>query len=148
MRIRFECKGSYQDTMGYTIYGVSERASIDVFQGNSHQLEYMERTHNHCGDVTSFERNVLSRQGGAVLRIDGTQAHWTPDLYRTFVEWLTQRYADGLAQWTAKCERNGWGAEDLAAYGPMAAIPRPMYFDHEAKRYQVEDWFKSVTLAA
>ena len=139
--ITFEFRASYQDTVRYAVLGHSNATEISVYGANVHMLAYMERTHNHCGDPTSFARNVLSRQGGATFCSNGTMLHWTPDLYLAFVEWLIAKYEAAKIKWAGICERYGWGAEEMAQFGPMAIIPVPMYFDQTNRTHLVEGWF-------
>ena len=142
MQTRFEFRCSYQDMVAYDVIGQADVFSVESYQNTTHGLEYMRSTFNHCGDPTSFERNILSRQGGAVVhtRTDAP-ARWTPEFYTEFVLWLHAKYINGKQKWAEMCERRGWGAEELAQYESMRPIPKAMYWSQEESTYLVEPWW-------
>ena len=102
----------------------------------------MRSTFNHCDNPTSFERNILARQGGAVVhaRTDAP-ARWTPEFYIEFVLWLHVKYVAGKKKSAEMCERRGWGSEELAQYEPMRPVPKAMYWSQEVATYLVEPWW-------
>jgi hypothetical protein len=78
MQIRFEFSVSYQDLMAYNVQGDADIYGIEAYGNTPHGIEYMRETFNHCGDPTSFDRNILSRQGGAVVHsCTKSPSRWT-----------------------------------------------------------------------
>ena len=65
---RIEFHLSYQDQVCYDVYGHDTVRQIETYNANPYTLNYMRESFNHNGDATAFERNILSRQGGAVIR--------------------------------------------------------------------------------
>ena len=103
MQTRFEFRCSYQDMVAYDVIGHADVFSVESYRNTTHGLEYMRSTFNHCGDPTSFERNILSRQGGAVVHSRSDhQARWTPKFYAEFALWLYAKYADAKKKWAEK----------------------------------------------
>jgi hypothetical protein len=113
----------------------------------------MRTTFNHNGDATAFERNILSRQGGAVIRAvygdhESYPYRWTPEAYALFVGELYRMRADYMADYALKVEK--YGLADWGEPAPMRPVPRPIYFDRsmEQNRFQVEPWFNSAVSAS
>ena len=134
---------SYQDQVCYDVLGHDTVRQIELYSASLHTIAYMRSTFNHNGDSTSFERNILSRQGGAVIRsVHSDRARypyrWTPEVYRLFVGELYRMRAGYLqhhAQMAAK-----YGA-DWPEVSPMDPVPVPMYFDLATRRFETEPWF-------
>jgi hypothetical protein len=142
MQIRFEFSASYHDLMAYSVHGDADLYGVEAYANTPHGIEYMRETFNHCGDPTSFDRNILSRQGGAVVHSrTKSPSRWTPQLYATFVDWLYTKHAASRLKWVETCKRNGWGDEELAQFDPMRPVPRAMYWSQESSRYLVEPWW-------
>jgi hypothetical protein len=143
MQTRFEFQCSYQDLMAYKVIGHADISSIETYYRDERGLEYIRSTFNHCCDPTSFERNVLSRQGGAVVHTRNSMlSRSTPEFYAEFVASLYAKYEAGRVAWAATCKRRGWGESELKAYEEMRPVPKAMYFDHDvAKAYVVEPWW-------
>ena len=142
---RIEFHLSYQDQTCYNVCGHNTVRQIETYSAPQHTLEHMRSTFNHGGDATAFERNILSRQGGAVIRAvhggpdNSFPYRWTPEVYALFVGERYRMRADYLAHHAKMVKKHGaeWGEPE-----PMPAIPRPMYFDRNSKRFQVEPWFE------
>lgn len=149
MRLDFYC--SYQDLCEYRVFNQPGVERIEVYRSHPFTNEYMEKTFNHCGDPTAFERNVLSRQDGAVIRyayVPGQHSpRWTPELYRAFADALKANREAEEKKWAAICERNGYDP-NVERLDPPKPIPAPKYWDEEAKRYQTEPWYTEQTAAA
>jgi hypothetical protein len=142
MQTHFEFRCSYQDMVAYDVIGHADVFSVESYRNTTHGLEYMRSTFNHCGDPTSFERNILSRQGGAVVHSRSDhQARWTPEFYAEFALWLYAKYADAKKKWAEMCERRGWGEEELKQFDDMRPVPKAMYWSQEASTYLVEPWW-------
>jgi hypothetical protein len=142
MQTRFEFQCSYQDLMAYEVIGHADIFSVETYRRDERGLEYMRSTFNHCGDPTSFERNILSRQGGAVIRSHKNyQAHWTPEFYAEFVLWLHAKYVEAKKKWATTCEHYGWGEAELKQFEDMRPIPKAMYWSQEASTFLVEPWW-------
>jgi len=142
MQIRFEFQCSYQDMVAYEVIGHANIFSVETYRNTPHGLEYMCSTFNHCGDPTSFQRNILSRQGGAVVHSHKDhQARWTPEFYAEFVLRLRAKYVAAKKRWAETCERRGWGEEELRQFEEMRAVPKAMYWSQEASTYLAEPWW-------
>ena len=149
---RIEFHLSYQDQTCYDVYGHDTIRQIEAYSAPQHTLDYMRESFNHNGDATAFERNILSRQGGAVIRaVHGLSEpfpyRWTPEAYALFVGELYRMRADYMADYARKVEKYGladWGEPEL-----MRPVPRPIYFDRsmEQNRFQVEPWFNAAMRA-
>jgi hypothetical protein len=139
--MRFEQKSSQLDSTEYAIIGYSAAKTITAYSGKQHVLAFMRSKYNGHSDPTAFERLVLSRQGGAVIKIFGAewgQAHWPKGVYKEFVEWLEESYHNKRKQWEEMSKRRGWDAD---MFEKMDPIPKPMYFDGIRNLYKVEPWF-------
>ena len=142
MQIRFEFQCSYQDMVAYEVIGHADIFSVETYRNTPHGLEYMRSTFNHCGDPTSFERNILARQGGAVVHTrNSSPSRWTPEFYLEFVIWLRAKYVEGKKRWAETCARRGWGEAELAQFEEMRAVPKAMYWSPEASSFLVEPWW-------
>lgn len=147
---RIEFHLSYQDQTCYDVYGHDTIRQIEAYSAPQHTLDYMRTTFNHNGDATAFERIILSRQGGAIIDAvhgdkDSYPYRWTPDAYALFVGELYRKHADYLADYARKLEKYG------ADYGdpqPMRPVPRPIYFDMDLDRFQVEPWYTDAVRAS
>jgi hypothetical protein len=150
---RIEFHLSYQDQVCYDVYGHDTVRQIETYNANPYTLNYMRESFNHNGDATAFERNILSRQGGAVIRaVHGLSEpfpyRWSMGTYALFVGELYRMRADYMADYARKVEKYGladWGEPEL-----MRPVPRPIYFDRsmEQNRFQVEPWFNSAVSAS
>jgi hypothetical protein len=144
MRLHFYC--SYQDLCEYQVTGCPEVERVEVYREDRWTNDYMLKDHNHCGDPTSFERNVLSRQGGAVIRYAWrhgqpfTHPRWTQDNYAAFVQALRDDRRESERKWSAICDRHGW-EEERNSLEPMRPIPAPKYWDTISNRYETEPWY-------
>ena len=139
--MRFERKKSTQTAIEYAVIGTTQASMITAYTDNKNVIEALRLTHKSHGDPTSFDRNVLSRCGGAVVKIYGAQfgqSHWPPSLYKEFVNWLHESYQNKRKRWDATCLRRGW---DSSMFEPMPPVPKPMYFNAIRKCYQSEAWF-------
>jgi len=136
---------SYQDKTEYAVIGHPKALTVTVYSANDHMIEYMRSTFNHNGDPTSFQRNVLSSLGGAAVKISGAKwgdSRWTPDLYAEFIEYMHASYAKRKQQWEEMCKRRGLESEPFVEMEPL---PKPIYWDEEAKHYADEPWFTCIT---
>jgi hypothetical protein len=134
---------SYQDQTCYDVFGHETVRQIETYSADPYTLNYIHSSFNHNGDSTAFERNILSRQGGAVIHSvhDNRQSYpyrWTPEVYALFVGEHYRMHADYLEHHARKVKQYGADYGDPA---PMRPLPLPMYFDMDSKRYQVEPWF-------
>ena len=142
---------SYQDQVCYDVWGHDTVRQIETYSAPAHMIEYMRSTFNHCGDPTSFERNILSRQGGAVIRAVHRDSsnfphRWTPEVYGLFVANLYRQRAERVAYHARKAAQYG---ADWPALEPMRPVPVPLYFDMVTRRYETEPWFDlAMTLQA
>ena len=153
MQTSFHSKLTYQDLHEYDVWGAPEFIRIEVYRTpHPSTLQYMRETFNHCGDPTAFDRMVLARQnaptGGAVVRTrdeslrDKTRRdRWTPELYRAFCEHLEAKHAEYIAHHQKQVEKYG---ADYPALEPMKPHPAPLYWDHDAGRYQVEAFYPEI----
>ncbi len=140
---------SYQDAHSYDVWGHDYASKIEAYRADPRTLEYMRSTFNHCGDPTSFDRNITDRQGGAVVRVVHQSSmrypyRWTLELYALFIGELYRMRAEYLIADAARRAKYGedWPAEPQ----PMPPIPRPIYFDHSegVNRFVVEPWFNEM----
>jgi hypothetical protein len=139
--MHFERKKSTQSSVEYAVIGTMQASMITAYTDNKNVIEAMRLSYKSHGDPTSFERNVLSRCGGAVVKVYGAQfgqSHWPPTLYREFVNWLHDNYKEKRKRWDATCKRRGW---DSDMFEPMPPVPKAMYFNGIRKCYQTEPWF-------
>ena len=150
-RIQFHL--SYQDQVCYDVFGHDTVKQIEAYSAPQHTLDYMRTTFNHNGDATAFERNILSRQGGAVIRaVHGLSEpfpyRWSMGAYALFVGELYRMRADYMADYALKVKK--YGLADWGDPEPMRPVPNPIYFDRsmELNRFQVEPWFNSAVSAS
>jgi hypothetical protein len=139
--MRFERKGTQQDGIEYAIVGSTRGKTITVYSGKKYVLESMRFRYANLPDPTTFDRLVLSRQGGAVIKLFGAewgQSHWPKTVYREFVEWLVESYRSRRKLWDEMCRRRGWDPDMFEAMEP---IPKPMYFNGIRNRYVIEPWY-------
>ena len=147
---RIEFHLSYQDQTCYDVYGHDTVRQIEAYDAEPYMLNHIHSTFNHNGDSTAFERNILSRQGGAVIRAvhgghdNSFPYHWTPEVYALFVGERYHMHADYLEHHARKVKQYG---ADYGEPAPMRPLPLPMYFDMDSKRYQVEPWFTQAVRA-
>ena len=142
MEIRFQFRCSYQDMIEYDVFGHADISNVESYHNTQHGLDYMRSIFNDCGDPTSFDRNILSRQGGAVVHTrNSSPDRWTPEFYTAFVLWLHAKYVDGKKRWAETCARRGWGEAELAQYEEMRPVPKAMYWSQEASTYLIEPWW-------
>lgn len=143
MNPRFEFKCSYLDQCEMAVYGHPTVRTVESYSAAQHTLDYYRTIFNHNDDPTSFERNVLRRQGGVCVNgaADGTPHpyRWPQDLYLAFV---AHRYAKRAEheEWDRK-KQEQYGA-DWTPIDPMPAVPCPIYFDHDTThQWETEPWF-------
>jgi hypothetical protein len=146
---RIEFHLSYQDQICYDVYGHDTIRQIEAYSASQYTLDYMRTTFNHNGDDTAFERIILSRQGGAIIESvhgdkDSYPYRWTPEGYTLFAGELYRKHADYLADYARKVEKYG---ADYGDSQPMRPVPRPIYFDRDLNRFQVEPWFNAAMRA-
>jgi hypothetical protein len=147
---RIEFHLSYQDQVCFDVFGHDTIRQIETYSAPQHTLDYMRSTFNHNGDNTAFERNILSRQGGAVIcSVHGDRDRypyrWTPEAYALFVGERYRMHADYMVKHAKKAKKYGADWPDAE---PMRPIPRPIYFDRDSNRYEVEPWFNSAVRAS
>jgi hypothetical protein len=130
MRREFHFKSSYLDESQFDVSGDSAVKCISTHTANAHVIDYYRSVYNHLGDPTSFDRNVVARQGGAT--VNNGQTRWTVEFF-AFVEYA----AKALARYN----------EVVDPWEPLPEL-RPMYYDREAHTYKVEGFYGIQVLAA
>ncbi|RZU28951.1 hypothetical protein [Edaphobacter modestus] len=129
---------SYRDEVEYKVHCHAAVRSLEAYRCQPDMLDHIRKDFN--GDADEFERTVVARQGGVIIRFSDLPGYprWTPEFYRAFTEWLISDHAAADADWKATCARMGH------AYEPskMAPIPRPIYWDEEQRTYLTEPWFE------
>lgn len=144
MSVTFSWKLSYLGCVEYEVYGETPVRSIEVHNASASTIEYSRTIFNHGDDPTSFERNVLSAQGGVSINYSeerGYPKHWEPWFYDAFVEHLKAKHAESVASLAAMYDK--WNVpENERDVRADLFIPRPIYFDHITQRFETEPWFK------
>jgi hypothetical protein len=149
MAISFHWKLSYQNELEYDVLGHSSIKRIEAYSVCRHGLlEYQRQNFN--GDGAEFERMMVARQGGVIIRsIDKpfnessfwADHRWPQDFYLTFVKWLKNEHASYLVEHERRRVRRGYTIEEYPL-SEMSPIPRPIFYNPDSKAYEVEPWFK------
>jgi hypothetical protein len=150
MRVTFKWFCSYMGDVEYQVMGDTPVRSIEVHQASNHTLEYARTIHNYNGDPTSFERNVLSAQGGVSIHCTEDREYpkrWQPELYDAFVAHLHAMHEQAAVQMEDMYTRWQVPADQRAVMAP-AFIPRPIFFNMQTQRYETESWFEERERAA
>jgi hypothetical protein len=151
MAITFHFYCSYQNELEYEVHGHPFIKRIEAYsECRFGLLEHQRKDFN--GDADEFERIMVARQGGVLIRhVDkpyrDTPSYWedhrwSQELYSAFVKWLDDEHAKYLVDHEQRRARSGYTEEEFPAT-EMRPIPRPMFFNPESKRYEVEPWFHS-----
>jgi hypothetical protein len=145
MEVTFKWSLSYRDEVEYKVFGSPVARSLEVYRCNHpSMMEYIRSDFN--GDAAEFERIVIARQGGVIIRYSDQASYprWTPELYQAFVSWLGSDYERHKENWRVKCLQYGWEFE----FEPAPAVPRPIYYNFELHTYVTEPWFAGDRAAA
>lgn len=139
--IRFEWRCSYLDQKEYRVSGHPTVRTIERYSAPDDTIEYFRSIFNYNGDPSSFDREILSRQGGVAVTYAEDRhwpRHWPQDLYNAFVEHLKASHAASLVECTriwAKCPDVPHKAH------PEIEIPRPIYYSPTTRQYETETWY-------
>jgi hypothetical protein len=138
---RFTWKWSYQNRAGYRF----EDGEIEVHRELGWLEAHMREGFN--GDAAAFDRNVISAIGGAQVRWDnrpydeaGRWRHWTAELYDAFVAFLQQRHAVDAESLRRMREKH----PDVKFDDCVLVLPRPIYWDDAAGRFETEPFYVEV----
>lgn len=114
MAISFAFKCSYQNEVEYEVIGHPFVKRIEAYSECRFGLLDYQRAH-YNGDNAEFERTMVARQGGVLIRyVDkpywDTKTYWNDhrfpqDLYSAFVQWLKDQHA----QYLVEHEHAGYG---------------------------------------
>ena len=149
MAISFQWTVSYQNEVEYKVFGHPFVRRIETYSECRFGLLEYQREH-YNGDDAEFERTMVARQGGTLVRYvekpyRDTETYWKDhrfpqDLYSAFVQWLKDERAKYLREHEQHRVRGGYTKEE---YPPCERypIPRPMFYNPETKGYEVEPWF-------
>jgi len=149
MTTTFKWFCSYFDTVEYKVFGSTPVRSLEIHHGSEDCLNYMKSIHNYNGDPTSFDREVVSAQGGASIHYSegqGLPYHWTPELYDAFVSYLRARHEDSQRQTGDMYDR--YGVPQEARHFETLFIPRPIFFNFDTRLYETEPWFRELSVAS
>ncbi len=137
---RFDWHLSYQDQVAYKVYSATEIREIEAYRSNQHTLDYMRSTYNHCGDPTSFYREIERRQGGAAVTSCSGQYpyRWTPEAFTAFIQWLKD---DHEKQWRELREVFKTRYQEEPPADEPLQLYRPIYFDHDTHRWEIEPFY-------
>lgn len=148
MPLTFAWKWSYQNRIGYRLYGATSGGEIEVHRELGWLQEHVYREFNHNGDPTSFQRNVLDPIGGAVIHLNDAGARsynrWPQVVYVEFVEHLKQQYAKEMASIARSRAEN----PDMTFEERPLVIPRPIYWDSTSNRFENEPFYKAEEVQA
>jgi hypothetical protein len=149
MALTFKWYCSYQNEVEYKVFGHEFIRRIEAYSECHHGLlDYQRSTFN--GGDDEFERVMVARQGGVFIRwIDRpyneatywTDHRWTPEFYQSIVQWLKDEHASYLVEHDRRRIARGWTLEEFP-YQEQTPIPRPMFYNPDEKRYEVEPWFQ------
>jgi hypothetical protein len=149
MAISFRWKLSYQNLLEYEVHGHPFIKRIEAYSVCLYGLlEYQRQTFN--GYDAEFERTMVARQGGVIIRsIDKpfnesrfwADHRWPQEFYLAFVQWLKDEHARYLVKHELRRSQCGYTIEEFPT-SEMSPIPRPIFYNPDAKTYEVEPWFK------
>lgn len=160
MEYRFHWSVGYFGCCDYDVYGPTEIRSITVHNASESSLEYQRGIHNYncsapwqdgkhangpcaqCQDPSSFERNVVSAQGGvSVCYSEQRQGpyHMDPAIYDAFVQHLREKHEESRVAMEAMYDR--WNVPRAERDVTNLFIPRPIYFDYVTRRFETEPWY-------
>ena len=149
MAISFAFKCSHQNEVEYEVIGHPFVKRIEAYSECRFRLLDYQRAH-YNGDNAEFERTMVARQGGVLIRyVDkpyrDTETYWhdhrfQQDLYSAFVQWLKDQHTQYLVEHQRRRVRSGYTEEE---YPPCERNPiaRPMFYNPESQGYEVEPWF-------
>jgi hypothetical protein len=151
MAVTFKWYCSFQNELEYEVFGHPFIRRIEAYRECHHgMLDYQRSTYNHNGNSEEFERIMVARQGGVMIRsIDKSynaatywaDHRWEPEFYQAFVQWLKDEHASYLVEHERRRIARGWTLEEYP-YEEQSPIPRPMFYNPETRGYEVEPWFQ------
>jgi len=150
MAISFHFYCSYQNELEHTVFGHPFIKRIEAYSVCRHGLlDYQRNSYN--GDADEFERIMVARQGGVFIRYvekpyRDTPSYWEDyrwpqEFYQAFVQWLKDEHAKYIVEHEQRRNSRGYTEEEFPVLD-MPPIPRPMFYNHESMRYDVEPWFQ------
>jgi hypothetical protein len=135
----FAFKWSYQNRAGYQF----SDGEIETHRELGWMETYRRQLFN--GDDDAFKRNVLDAIGGAQVhwtnRSGDAWRRWTPELYAAFVADVKRSHAESIAYAQALAAKHPDVDWSEALNRPLV-VPRPIYWNDDAARFEVEPFYK------
>jgi hypothetical protein len=132
---RFDWRCSYREQADYRVYGFSglrHGAEIEEYRILPEwDQAYGRKTYN--GTPEQFAADYIARLGGVTLR--ESPYRMPAELYDAFIAWRKAKHDDNERHILAHPEKYGDYRPD-----PLF-IPRPIYYNHDAKTWKDEPWY-------